>query len=149
MTRPLKNPPENAVERVKALAAEGHSQRGVAMAMGVAAGTFRRWLDEREDLREAYDDGRDTHEFSLANMVYRSATEPGFKGGNITAAFFLLKAKYGWREGERNEAGNRVNITFSLPAAMPLAEFEVIENGRTADRTERLPGPRVAVARGS
>lgn len=119
--------------------------RGVAAGLGTSADTLRRWFGEDPELQEAFERGRERERYALHNVLYRQAIEKG----NATAAMFLLKARHGYREGDQPAEGNRVNITFSLPAATPLAEFEVIEHGRPNNRVDALPGSGVAVTRGS
>jgi hypothetical protein len=36
---------------------------------------------------------------------------------------FLLKSRHGYREGEQEQQGNRVQITFNLPGAKKPEEF--------------------------
>ena len=133
--RPPKLPPEGAAQRIEALAADGFSVLGVARSLGTSADTFRRWLDEVPALREAFEAGREKERRALHNMLYRQAMEEG----NSSAAMFLLKARHGYREGDQNEAGNRVQITFALPGAMSMADFRSIEHGPADNRDQRVP----------
>jgi hypothetical protein len=119
-----KTPPATAADRIEALAADGFSMRGVAAGLGVSADVLRRWLDEQPDLQEAFDRGRERERHTLHNALYRAATEQG----NMTAAMFLLKARHGYREGDQGDTANRVQITFALPGALPLADFKVIDH---------------------
>ena len=135
--RAPKQPPADAAERIEALASDGFSVLGVARSLGTSADTFRRWLDEVPPLREAFDAGREKERHALHNMLYRQAMERG----NASAAMFLLKARHGYREGDQNETGNRVQITFALPGAMSMEDFKVIGNGTANARDERLPAP--------
>lgn len=127
-TGPARKPPpaddafpgfEDAADRIRALAADGFTVQGVAQRLGTSRETMSRWLDERPDLREAFDQGRENERFALHNMLYRQAIEQG----NATAAMFLLKARHGYREGDQSEHGNRVNVTITLPGAMTLQQF--------------------------
>jgi hypothetical protein len=94
-------------------------------------------------LQRAFDEGREKERHALHNMLYRQAMEKG----NATAAMFLLKARHGYREGDQNEAGNRVQILFALPGAMTMEEFTTIGNGPADNRNERVSAPRIALAR--
>ena len=129
--RKPKVPPPDASEKIKALAADGFSVVGVAAHFHVDTKTLARWLDEDPELRQALDEGRENERQCLHNLLYRQATEHN----NATAAMFLLKARHGYREGDQGDAGNRVQITFALPGAMPLKDF-VIENG--SDPAQRI-----------
>lgn len=118
--RPPKPIPENAAESIKALAADGFSIVGIAAKMGVDRVTFNKWLDAHPELQEAVDAGREQERHALHNMLYRDAMEKG----NATAAMFLLKSRHGYREGAEVEKINRLSITFNLPGAMSMADFQ-------------------------
>ena len=122
--RPLKLAPAGAGARIEALAADGFSLIGVARGMGVSKDTLAKWFDTDPALKNAFDQGRETERHTLHNMLYRQATE----AGNATAAMFLLKARHGYREGDTGDQANRVSINFSLPGAMSMKDFGVIEN---------------------
>ena len=130
--RKLKEPPANAAHRIEALSADGFSVLGIAKHLNTTPDVFRRWLDEYPDLKDAMDSGREIERHALHNMLFKAATE----GGNTSAAMFLLKARHGYREGDQSEQGNRVSINFQLPAAMPMADFKVIEHGKSDNRIE-------------
>ena len=115
--RPRAQPPPDAGERIKTLAAEGHSVRGVASGLRVSPEILNRWFDEHTALREAFDDGRERERHTLHNVLYRMATEGSGKESMI-ASMFLLKARHGYREGDQGEQTNRVSINFVLPGAM-------------------------------
>lgn len=140
--RPLKLAPADAVERIRALVANGHSLLGVAVGLGTSVSTFNRWMAKDVALKEAFDAGREKERHTLHNMLYEAA----INGGNTTAAMFLLKARHGYREGAETDAGNRVSINFTLPGAMSMQDFGVIENEAT-DRDERIPAKSIVVAR--
>lgn len=143
--RKAKHPPPGAADRIEALAADGFSVLGIAKHLGTSPDTFRRWLADFPALQDAMDSGREIERHALHNMLFKAATE----GGNTSAAMFLLKARHGYREGDQSEQGNRVSINFQLPAAMPLADFKVIDHGTTNDRIEPVPAARIIAARGT
>jgi hypothetical protein len=118
-----KNPPQYVAAEKRALAATGHSKRGIAAYFGVSVETFERWMDEDEDLREAFANGRENERHALHNSLYVAAIDKG----NPTAAMFLLKARHGYREGDQAEQGNKVSITFNLPGAMTAEQYKTIE----------------------
>lgn len=140
--RALKQPPADAAARIQALASDGFSVRGVAADLGTCGDTLRRWFDENPELRGAFEQGREQERHTLHNMLYRQAMEKG----NATAAMFLLKARHGYREGDQGETGNRVSITFTLPGAMSMQEFKVIEN-EPNNRDERVSEKGLVIAR--
>jgi hypothetical protein len=53
--RKPKDPPNNATDRIIALAAEGYSKVGVAAELGVDVKTLSRWLDEQPELHDAFE----------------------------------------------------------------------------------------------
>jgi hypothetical protein len=122
--RPRLRPPPDAADRIEAAAANGASVIGVANALGVGKDALRRWLDEEAALQEAFDRGRERERMALHNALYRAATEQG----NMVAAMFLLKARHGYREGDQSEQGNRLNITFTMPAPLTREQWaEVVK----------------------
>ena len=134
--RPLKKagakptaPPAGAIDRIRDLAADGFSVIGTAQRMGVGKDTFNRWLTDYPDLKDAFDQGRETERYALHNMLYRQAMEKG----NATAAMFLLKARHGYREGDQSTQDSRVNVTIALPGAMTLQQFTTIGKVTTND----------------
>ena len=130
--RPRKQPPVNAESTIRELSANGHAIIGIAHQLGTSVDTFKRWLDENAKLKEAFDRGREQERHTLHNMLFKQATEKG----NATAAMFLLKARHGYREGDQNESGNRVSISFTLPGAMSLQDFTTIDVSQTSPSRE-------------
>lgn len=128
--RPLKNPPAGAVAIILETAATGATKKGVAQALGTSFETFDRWLTENADLREAFEKGREKERATLHNVLYTTATTGSGKE-KLIAAMFLLKARHGYREGEQEQQGNRVNVTFNIPGAMKPTEFvQEVANAR-------------------
>lgn len=124
--QPRKKPPANALAIIKHAAATGASRRGVAIALGVHVDTMIRWLDESPELKEAFEQGRETERQTLHSVLYDCAV--GGQGkDSLVASMFLLKARHGYREGEQASEANRVSINFTIPGAMPMDKF-VIEN---------------------
>ncbi len=125
--RPRKIAPPDALQVITEATARGASKRGVAMALGCDMSTLARWLDESDDLREAFEQGRERERQTLHSVLYDCAV--GGQGkDSLIAAMFLLKSKFGYREGDQSTEANRVSVTFQMPGALPLAQFQVIEN---------------------
>ena len=120
MGRPKKQPPPNAAERIRKLAAEGHTKRGIAILLGTHFEAFNRWLEENPDLQDAFNAGREKEHHALFKALFTQATTKG----NTTAAIFLLKSRHGYREGDQSDNANKVQINFQLPGAMPMAQFK-------------------------
>lgn len=135
--RPRKHPPPDAARIIRSAAARGYTRRGVAMALSCNEDVLVRWLDEHAELREAFAEGREIERAALHGRLYEAAMR-----GAVVPALFLLKARHGYREGEQEgQATPRVNITFNVPAALPLDAYNkmVIENDESGEPgTERI-----------
>ena len=132
---PRKEPPKDALAIIKTAAATGASKRGVAMALGAHVETLNKWLDESPELKEAFEQGRETERATLHNVVYETAMARNGKE-SLLAAFFLLNSRHGYKD-ERPTEANRVSVTFNIPAALPMDQFTVIEN-EPNPRTQRI-----------
>src|SRR5882757_3293867 len=98
-------PPSFAIAPViTTLASTGFSKVGIARHFNISLRTFNRWLEEDDELAEAFKVGRDQERQSLHNVLYRLAVE----GQDKIAAMFLLKSRHGYREGDQSEQSNRV-----------------------------------------
>lgn len=143
--RPPSKPPRNAVELVYQAAANGASLKGLYSVLKCSPEVFNRWLDEFPELREALESGREAERRTLHNKVFEIATQ-GEGRDALLAAFFLLKARHGYREGDQEAQANRVSINFALPGAMPLEQF-TIENAAT-DSTQSVSAKPLGITRG-
>jgi len=114
-----KKPPAKAAELLLELAAAGYNKKGLAYRLGTTVETLNKWLELYPELQTALDEGREREHHALFNALYENAT----KGGNVTAAIFLLKTRHGYREGDQTEIANKVSINFQLPGAMRLEDF--------------------------
>jgi hypothetical protein len=141
--RPRKGPPAGAAAAIRKAAASGATQMGVAMALGTCVDVLKRWFEEDPELKDAFDEGRELERAALHGVLHRMATK-GKGRDALIASMFLLKSKHGYREGDQESQANRVAITFSLPGALPLDKFTVIENGTAP--TQPLPAK---ITRGS
>lgn len=125
--RPRKQAPPDALEVITQATARGSNKRGVAMALGCDIETLSRWLDESAELKEAFEQGREKERQTLHSVLYDCAVS-GQGKDSLIAAMFLLKARHGYIEGDKATESNRVSINFQMPGALPLAQFQVIEN---------------------
>jgi hypothetical protein len=113
-----KEPPDDAKAEIRALSATGFSMRGIAAHFGTTYDTLTRWLDEYDELQEAFKIGRDQERYALHNALYLKAMN-----GDGPAAMFLLKSRHGYREGDQSDQANRVAITFNLPGATKAEDY--------------------------
>lgn len=123
-----KDPPDGAADDIRSLAATGFSKQGIAAHFSVSLPTLQRWLDECDELQQAFIVGRDQERFALHNALYQKAM-----GGDGPAAMFLLKARHGYREGDQADQANKVQITFNLPGAAKVEEYG---NGKVIDGSD-------------
>jgi hypothetical protein len=138
--RPRKVAPPNAAARIEALAASGHSIVGIARGLSLTRNRLQQLLEDDPAIAEALARGRESEEFALHNVLFRAAMK-----GNIIAAIYLTKARFGWREGDQSEIANKVSITFALPGAMKPEDFlKVIEHEQTANSDKPIPAARLS-----
>ncbi len=130
---PAKTPPADAAKRIEELAARGLSIPSVARSLRTSVETFKRWLNEHPELREAFDAGRAEEELVLRGVLFDIATDKTkAPRDRILASLSILNARHGWRTNEQPDQ-SRVNVVVNLPAARPLADVEIDDgNGRTA-----------------
>jgi len=107
MAAPRKNPPSNAAEIIHQLASSGIANIGIAKHFNVSKETLKRWLDDYENLQEAFEQGRETERQALHAAVYRDAMAS--KPANVNA-FFLLKARFGYRDNDPQNVNVGVNV---------------------------------------
>lgn len=134
MGRPRKAIPAEAAEVLEAGGANGAALTGIARVLGVSTSLLRQWIDETEDLREAFARGRERERQMLHGTLTKQAKE-----GNVIAAIFLLKSRHGYRENDQSDIANRVQITFQLPGAMTKEQFITTKaDGNTDHQPVRL-----------
>jgi hypothetical protein len=110
MAAPRKNPPKDAVETIERLAAQGFAIVGIAKNLGVSKETFKRWCEEDGAIQEAFEIGRETERQALHALIVQSAVMN--KPANVNA-FFILKARHGYREND--SANTNVNVGIVAP----------------------------------
>lgn len=134
MGRPRKPIPPEAAQVLEAGGANGAALTGIARVLGVSTELLRHWLDENDDLREAFARGRERERQMLHGTLTKQAKE-----GNVIAAIFLLKSRHGYRENDQSDIANRVQITFQLPGA--LAKEQFIDMTKDDGNTKHQPVP--------
>ncbi len=129
----------NCAERIRKLAAEGATLALIAHRLHISKDTFRKWLDNDPALAEAIEVGRAAAEKQLFDKLWTAAMN-----GNIVAAIYLSKARFGWREGDQGDAANKVSITFSLPGALKPEEFARVVEHEPANTNLPVPATRTS-----
>lgn len=130
-----KRPPKGAAPLIRKMASGGASQTSIADALGTSKKTLAAWLKEHDELQAAYDQGRERERIVLHNSLLRRAKDPKNPGG-AASAMFLLKARHGYRENEPDAQGNRLNIVFNLPAALPADKYATVIKTINAPATQ-------------
>jgi len=82
--------------------------------------TFQRWMIEHPELADAFERGKERERHEHYQIVVRDAREAAKPNVN---AYFILKTRHGYREGDAGEQPSRLNITFNLPGAMTREDF--------------------------
>lgn len=130
-----KHPPKDAAETIRNLAAQGFSMVGIAMHFKVSSPTVKRWLEEDEVLQEAFEMGRETERQYLHSLVVQSAAAG--RAANVNA-FFLLKARHGYRETD--PPNSSVNVGVQVAPVMVVKDHGTDEEWerKTAEHQRRL-----------
>lgn len=119
MARPFEKLPPGAKKHLEAMASNGLlSESRAADALGMPLDQFRRVLREHKPSREIWDTALSIERDNLLDALYSKAVE-----GDVKAAQTLLAARHGVSEKIPQEKGERLNITFQLPAAMDAADY--------------------------
>ena len=132
-----KNPPENAVDVIKTMAAAGHKQISIAKALGVAYDTYLRWREDHPEIQEALDIGlAQEHDLLVGSLL-----DQAINNKNTTACIFLLKTRHGYRENEPlGDNRPQVTINFELPGALQpeVYEAEILKKALPAKERKKL-----------
>lgn len=119
-------------QRVREAAARGVSDKAIAHELGLTLPAFKKSLELDQLLARALDEGRAVEHDALRDALFDLATGQGGRYPNVTAAIFLLKARHDYVEAQHRPheqaAEQRVNVTFSLPGALPEKDYAVIEH---------------------
>ena len=81
------------LDRVRALAQEGHTEREIARQLGISQDTLTRRKQDSADFADALKDGQEAAHSIVANALYRQA-----KRGNVTAIVWYEKTRRGFTE---------------------------------------------------
>mgnify|MGYP001819734033 CR=1 FL=1 len=113
-------------ELARELSAKGNSLRSIAREMGIRWGTFLQLRKKDERLEEAIQTGRGQEHDALFGRLYEIATMSMGKEA-VTACIFLLKCRHRYREqGDAPDAGARLSVQITLPAALSPEQYEKI-----------------------
>ena len=132
MSKPIgrrpRKAPSNAAEIIRDAASKGASQKAIAFLFRCHPSSLRQWMEDDPKLQEAMDEGRESERRTLHNRVFEIATKGSGKEALI-AAFFLLKARHGYRDNAPDTGtGNSVSVNFAIPGPQPFDPSKVIEH---------------------
>ena len=120
MGRPFEKLPPGAKRHLEAMASNGLlSESRAADALGMPLEQLRRVLKEHKPSAEIWDNALSIERDALLEALYSKAT----KDGDVKAAQTLLAARHGVSDKVPQNNGDRVNITFQLPAAMDPGDY--------------------------
>ena len=118
MPRPREKLPPGAREYLMKMAGNGLRESKAAAVLGLKLKDFRRIIAHNPDAKDLWLDALAIERDRLLDALYDRALE-----GDSKAAQFLLAARHGLSDKTPQTAGERVNITFQLPAAMDASEY--------------------------
>ena len=119
MARPFEKLPAGAKTHLEAMAATGLlSESAAATALGLPLSEFRRVIGEHKPSTAIWDNALAVERDQLLGALYNKAVE-----GDTKAAQTLLAVRHGMSEKQPQGNSERVNIVFSLPAAMDAGEY--------------------------
>jgi hypothetical protein len=116
------SPPEDLALQLERLASQHMSVARIAVEIGCATATLRRWLAEDPVLQECVTRGRARAEHELYMLIVEAARN----GEKLNMpAVYALNNRHGWRIEQQGEGGPRINITqtITLPGPMSREEF--------------------------
>jgi len=114
--REKRSVPVTELATITALAARGVREQDIGRAVGMSQQVWARQRDAQPEVMEALNAGRQQMHDKLVGKLYAKAMS-----GDTVSLLFLLKSRFGYREGESAE-GARPQVIINLPAAMPTLE---------------------------
>lgn len=118
MARPFERLPPGSRDALLAMAGNGLRESTAATALGVPLHEFRRVITKNPEAKALWQEALSVERDALINALFNRAIE-----GDTKAAQFLLSARHGMSEKQTESLGDRVNITFQLPAAMSPDQY--------------------------
>ena len=119
MARPFEKLPSGAKTHLEAMATNGLlSESAAATALGMPLDQFRTVIAEHKPSTAIWDNALAVERDQLLAALYNKAVE-----GDTKAAQTLLAVRHGMSEKQPQGNSERVNIVFSLPAAMDAGEY--------------------------
>ena len=133
MARPFEKLPPGSRDALLAMAGNGLKESTAATALGVPLGEFRRVISKNPEAKALWQEALSVERDALIHALFNRAIE-----GDTRAAQFLLSARHGMSEKQTESQGDRVNITFQLPAAMSPDQYTQLVNPTPPQVTPQL-----------
>lgn len=118
MARPFERLPPGSRDALLSMAGNGLRESTAATALGVPLHEFRRVIAKNPEAKALWQEALSVERDALLNALFNRAIE-----GDTKAAQFLLAARHGMSEKQTEAIGERVNITFQLPAALSHEQY--------------------------
>ena len=118
LPRQIKDVPAGGLDLIREYGAKGVRDAEIARRLGMDPSTFRRLVEENEEVGRAYLDARKTEEDALVGMLFDKAINER----DSVAAMFLLKTRHHYRDRGEIQERSTPNIVIQLPAAASSAE---------------------------
>lgn len=103
---------------ISKLAARGVREGDISRWLGVSGPTWQRIKRDQQEVQDALDAGRQKMHDALIGKLYERAM-----AGETVPLLFILKARFGYREGDELGGSAQPQITINLPGAVPLAQY--------------------------
>lgn len=113
MARPFEKLPPGSRDALLSMAGNGLKESTAATALGVPLHEFRRVIRKNPEAKALWEEALSVERDALISALFNRAIE-----GDTKAAQFLLSARHGMSDKQTDQPGERVNITFQLPAAL-------------------------------
>jgi hypothetical protein len=130
MARPFEKLPPGSRDALLAMAGNGLKESTAAKALGVPLNEFRRVISKNPEAKALWQEALSVERDALINALFNRAIE-----GDTKAAQFLLSARHGMSEKHTESLGDRVNITFQLPAALSPDQYTKLVHGTSATQS--------------
>lgn len=131
MARPFEKLPPGSRDALLAMAGKGLKESTAATALGVPLKDFRRVIAKNPEAKALWQEAMSVERDALIGALFNRAIE-----GDTKAAQFLLAARHGLSERQTEQPGERVNITFQLPAALSNEQYAKLVQSTEPDKSE-------------
>lgn len=128
MARPFEKLPPGSRDALLSMAGHGLKESTAAQALGMPLHEFRKVIKKNPDARALWQEALSVERDALIGALFNRAIE-----GDTKAAQFLLSARHGMSEKQPDQLGDRVNITFQLPAALNPEQYAKLISTTTSE----------------